>query len=157
MRRARKSQWFAGLITGVVLLASSLALGEFSLRQKQLMKWEDEVLAKAVEKSDEKCSMKLKATIDWKSFQAEVDKKLDGKLSRGFGSYCSMVPDNLWSMCTDADGKTSIQKKIKSYDCKFGGKDKRSISLKGGSLTFWVDWDAANNDNYIKGYLGKKL
>ncbi len=147
------------VITGLVILAGVVnpAAAEFSLREKQFIKQQEGYLADSVKKTNEKCGITLQASIDWASFQEEMNKQLDNKLGKSFYGYCAMVPDNMWSMCSDADAKAAIQKKIKTYVCKFGGKGKRSIALQGSRVTFWVDWEAPNNDAYIKAYLGKKL
>ncbi len=158
--RARTSIVVVSVVTVVstLVLVAGPAGAEYSLREKQFMKQEDGYLAPHVKKANEKCGSSLNASIDWASFQGEVNKRLDGKLHRSPSGYCALVPDNMWSMCRDdADAKAAIQKKVKTYVCKFGGKGKRNISLDGSTLTFWVDWEAPNNDPYIKGYLGKKL
>jgi hypothetical protein len=143
---------------GACMLTTSPAAADYSLREKKLMKWHEEVLAKSVKAANEKCGAKVKATIDWRSWRKEMNRILDGKVKRGIGSYCQLVPDALWSMCNGSkDAKKAIARKIRSYSCKFGGKGKRRIVLRGGTISFWVDWKAANNGYYIKQYLGKKL
>jgi hypothetical protein len=151
----RRLTWLALATTGVFLLATP-ARADYSLREKQYMKGEEKELAKAVKNTNEKCKMKLKAVIDWKSWRKEMNRILDGK-RRSVYSYCQLVPDNMWSMCSDKTAAGAIRKKIKTYVCKFGGKGKRNIKLTGSTLSFWVDWKAPNNDPYIKKYLGKKL
>jgi hypothetical protein len=145
------------VLVGAALAWATIALADFSLRQKKYMKAQDEAFQKDVASANTKCGMKLKANIDWASFAGEVDKQLDGKLNYSFSGYCAEPVNTMFSMCDDADSKSAIAKKIKSYTCKFGGKGKRKIDLKGSGLTFWVDWEAANNGDFCKDFLGKKL
>jgi hypothetical protein len=145
------------IVTGVAVVWAGVALADFSLRQKKFMKGQDDYFQKEVASANTKCGMKLKASIDWNSFKAEVDKSLDGKINTSFYGYCSEPLSSMHGMCDDADSKGAIAKKVKSYTCRFGGKGKRKMDLKGGALTFWIDWDAANNGDFCKDFLGKKL
>lgn len=145
------------LTASALLVLASPARADYSLREKQYMKGEEKELAKAVTNTNTKCTMKLNAVIDWKSWRKEMNRILDGEVRRSVYSYCQLVPDNMWSMCSDKTAADAIRKKIKTFVCKFGGKGKRDIKLTGSTLSFWVDWEAANNDPYIKQYLGKKL
>ena len=144
-------------LTTAAVAWGAVALADFSLRQKKYMKAQDEYFQKDVDSANTKCGIKLKASIDWNSFKGEVDKQLDGKSNYSFSGYCAEPVNTMFSMCDDADSKAAISKKIKSYTCKFGGKGKRKIDLKGSGLVFWVDWEAANNGDFCKDYLGKKL
>lgn len=57
--------------------------------------------------------------------------------------YCSAIFDELGSICRASEsGKKRVLEKIKGVVCKFGGKGKQNIELKGGIITYTVDWDA---------------
>jgi hypothetical protein len=142
-----------------VLVSAGVAFADMTLRQKEFAKKQDESFKKEVDLANEKCGTKIEGKIDWESFKGEIDKSLDGKHERSysFSSYCDAPVGAMFSMCDSEDAKAAIKKRIKSYTCKFGGKDKRKIELKGSSLTMWVDWEAANYDDYAKEYLGKQL
>ncbi len=145
------------IAAGTAVVWAGVAFADFSLRQKKYMKGQDEYFQRDVTSANTKCGIKLKATIDWNSFKDEVDKQLDGKINYSFSGYCAEAVNTLFGMCDDADSKAAIAKKIKVYTCKFGGKGKRKLDLKGNALTYWVDWEAANNGDFCKDYLGKKL
>ena len=158
MRPMRTRTPLTLISTGAVLLLATPSFGEFSLRQKQLMEQENRYFNKEADRAAEQCKMKLAASIDWNSFKGEMDKRLDGKLHKSFNGFCKVVLSYMAYGCrNDKNVRDVIPRKIKAYVCKFGGKGKRNISLKGSTLTFWVDWEAPNNDPYIKTYLGKKL
>jgi hypothetical protein len=144
---------------GAIIVIGGAAIAELSERQKEFAKAQDEYFKREVDSADAKCETKLDAKIDWESFKGEVDRRLDGKEgSHSFYGYCAEPVGTLYSMCGGSErSKAAIKKKIKSYTCKFGGKGKRKAVLKGGALTYWVDWDAANNGDFMKAFLGKKL
>jgi hypothetical protein len=149
----------AVVVGGVILISTGIAFADMTLRQREFAKAQDDYFKKEIDSANEKCETKFNAKIDWLSFKAEIDKALDGKhaSSYSFYGYCSGPLGTMYSMCDSADAKGAIQKRIKSYTCKFGGKGKRKIELKGSNLTMWVDWEASNYDDYVKGYLGKVL
>jgi hypothetical protein len=96
---------------------------------------------------------RIEVSIDWSKF------KLEEIEAKGVSTYCycSSAPDELRRLCADADSKAEVVKKVKKVVCKYGGPGKRSISLKKGTLEWTIDWDAANNDDYIHQYLMKNL
>jgi hypothetical protein len=156
------SSWqsrLAVIAGAAVLVSAGVAFADMSLRQKEFAKKQDEYFKKEADLANEKCGTKIAAKIDWQSFKAEIDKSLDGKheSSYSFSGYCDSPMGTMFSMCDSEDGKAAIKKRIKSYTCKFGGEGKRKIELKGSNLTMWVDWKAANYDDYVKEYLGKTL
>jgi hypothetical protein len=158
MSRSWQSR-LAVIAGAAVLVSAGVAFADMSLRQKEFAKKQDEYFKKETDPTNEKCGTKIAAKIDWQSFKPEIDKQLDGKDGHNYSfyGYCSSPMGVMFSMCEDADAKAAITKRIKSYTCKFGGKGKRKIELKGSSLTMWVDWEASNYDDYIKDYLGKTL
>ena len=153
----KRNHHHLALLIGVVAVVWAGIAAGFSLRQKKFMKQQDEYFKKEVDSANKKCAIALKAAIDWASFKGEMDKALDKKINYSFYGYCSSPVSNLRGMCDDADAKAEVKKKVKSYTCKFGGKGKRKMTLKGGKLTFWVDWEAANADDFAKEFFGKNL
>jgi hypothetical protein len=144
---------FQGL--GLVVIAmsiggASIAFAE-SLAEKKKHKEQVEYLQKELDYTNEKCGTKITASFDWsKSKLEDMDKY------SAYG-YCESALDALESICEDSDGKEAVQKDVKKVVCKFGAKDKRAISLKGGTLEWTMDWEASNNADYIKEYLMKTL
>jgi len=140
-------------------LITTVAWAEFSARQKEFIKEKDKDFAAVVQNTNEKCGIALKASIDWKSFQAEIDKYLDNKLGYHAmdSDYC---PDVLFELrnayCKDDDAKANVKRKVKTFVCKFGGKGKQKLVVRGGTVTYWVDWDVRAS-TYVRTQLGKSL
>lgn len=128
-------------------LAEAQSLGEKKKRKEQ-----EEYLQKEVEYTQQQCGAKFPVSFDWAKFV------LDDMQTYSAYGYCDSVLGALETVCGDADGKEAVQQKVKKVVCKFGGKDKRAINLgKDGTLEWTIDWDAANNEDYIKEYLMKAL
>lgn len=65
---------------------------------------------------------------------------------------CGAVFDELGSICRSGEsGKKRVQEKVKSLVCKFGGKGKEKLELKGGVITLTLDWDSSGE------FIGKQL
>jgi len=158
-----KRSWLPRLAVAagaLVFFSAGVAMADMTLRQREFAKGQDDYFKREIDSANDRCSTKFAAKIDWNSFKGEIDKHLDGKhaSSYSFYGFCAEPLGTMAGMCGDSeDSKSSVKKRIKSYTCKFGGKGKRKIELKGSSLTMWVDWEAANYGDYIKGYLGKVL
>jgi hypothetical protein len=133
-----------------VFLYGSLASAQ-SLEEKKYRREQQESLKKEnIDPMNEKCGTTIEVTIDWAKFNKKEQE--DGNFSTY--SYCSSAPGQVASLCDDADGKPEVQKKIKKIVCTFG---KRAITLKGGTLTYTVEWAASNADDYVKTFLMKNL
>jgi hypothetical protein len=145
------------LAAGLTVLWAGAALAEFSLAEKKIIKKQDESYKSESDSLNKACASTIKAAIDWESFKSELTASADGKLRKSFYGYCAAPLSALRSLCGDADAKQTVQKKVKQVTCKFGGKDKRKIDLKGGTVTYWVDWDSGNDADFCKAFLGKKL
>jgi hypothetical protein len=139
------------------MLAASPAAAKLTLRQKSFAKQQDRYFKRHVDATRKKCGVKIKAVIDWESFKKEIDKQLDKKQNVGFSGFCAQPLGVMWQLCAVSEGKHAIQRRIKSYVCRFGGKGKFRVRLKGSTLMMWVDWKATNIGQKIHKYLGKHL
>jgi hypothetical protein len=119
-----------------------------SLAEKKKHKEQLEYFQKEVDYTNEKCGIKLNASIDWTGSKLE-----DFDTYSAYG-YCEAGLDALEAICADDDGKTAVRDKVKTYICKFG---KREVGFKDGTLTFTAEWEAANNSDYVKDYLMNAL
>lgn len=158
MKRSRKSR-VAVLAGAAVLVCAGVAFAGMSLRQKEYAQSEEKDFNEHLAQANEACGSKITAKIDWESFKGEIDKVLDGhedKKKINFGLCAEPIKQIRW-MCERPEAKGAVQKRIKSYSCKFGGKGKRKIGLKGSHLSLSVDWDIGLYDDYAKEYLGKVL
>lgn len=130
-------------------LASAQSLEEKKYRKEQ----EAYLKSESTDSMNEKCGTKIEVTIDWSKF------KLDEIKSKNVSTYgyCQPSVNTVRSLCDDADAKPEVVKKVKKIVCKYGGPGKRALTLKGGTLEWTIDWDAANNDDYVKEFLMKNL
>jgi hypothetical protein len=135
------------LITAVLpLIASAQSLGF-----KQKMADQDTQLAEELKTINDACGTTVTAAFDWPTF-ANNEADLQTYSASG---YCGDAFDAAASLCADALGKEAVTKGIKSVSCKLGKE--RAVELKDGVLTYTLQWDAANNADYIKEYLLKTL
>jgi hypothetical protein len=137
-------------ILSTFALLPSLARAE-SLEEKKKHNYEQEQIDKSADSTDQRCGTKITGQFDWKGT------KLEDFSTNSPSGYCEAAFNALSLVCDDKDGKEAVQKKVKKVLCKFGGKDKRAIKLNGSTLEFTIDWGAANNDDYVKDFLMKKL
>jgi hypothetical protein len=130
-------------------LASAQSLEEKKYRKEQ----EGYLKEKSSDPMNEKCGTKIDVSIDWSKF------KLDEIKSKNVSTYgyCETAANVIWHLCDDADAKPEVVKKVKKIVCKYGGPGKRGMTLKGGTLEWIIDWDAANADDYVKEFLMKNL
>ena len=147
------------LVVGLCLSTVAGTAWALSMKEEAFIEQQDKYFKDNVDYYNKQCGGKLKATIDWKkSFLPEVKKKLAGKINYSFYGYCSHALNSLAYMCRDnPKAKARIQKKVKSYHCKFGGKGKRKMSIKGGKVTAAIDWEASNNSKFWKDYIENNL
>jgi hypothetical protein len=93
----------------------------------------------------------MTGAFDW------AGSKMEDLATYSPSGYCESAYTAPVQVCGDKDGKEAVQQKVKKVLCKFGGKGKRVLKLNGGTLEFTIDWDAANNDDYVKAFLMKNL
>ena len=66
------------------------------------------------------------------------------------------VFSELDTICRSSESaKKRVQDKVKSLVCKFGGKGQGKLELKGGVITFILDWDLQSE--FIPTQLKKQL
>lgn len=134
-----------------VFLYGSIASAQ-SLEEKKYRREQQDYLKKEnIDPMNEKCGTTIEVSIDWAKFNKKEQE--DGNFST-YG-YCGSAPNQVYYLCEDADGKPEVQKKIKKIVCTFGAK--RAIALKGGTLTYTIEWAASNNDDFVKAFLMKNL
>ncbi len=153
-----KSIFFPLLVGGLLAASFTTSAKGLSLGQRKFAKSQNQYFARSsVKPFKKKCGFEVEASIDWDSFQEQVQLKLDGKLNHSFYGFCGAALDAMFSMCGDEDSKNAIKNRIQVYTCKYGGKGKRKIELRGNTLTMWVDWKAPNYGPFVKKYLESQL
>lgn len=139
--------WFAIAIGGIAITAAA----QESLGEKKIWREQEQYLAGEGTDMKTVCGKDIPASFDKPSYKGQ----LEGSYS--VYGYCGELFSALRTICADADGKAAVQEKISKLECAFGGKDKRALSLKGGTLKMIIDWDASNYGDFINAWLLKNL
>lgn len=77
------------------------------------------------------------------------------KLSAAITAKPRSPINGLAAICGDVDGKEAVQKQVKKVTCRYGKK--RQLTIKKGVLEFTIDWQASNNDVFVREMLNKSL
>ncbi len=140
------------VLLAMVLSASVLpAVAEESLGEKKIWREQEKYLADEGTDMKAKCGKDIPASFDKPTYKDQIE--------AGYSvyGYCAELYSALRAMCGDPDGKEAVQKKINKLECAFGGKDKRALSLKDGTLKMIIDWDASNYFDFINAWMLKNL
>jgi hypothetical protein len=144
---------FAFAVWLVMAIGSSVApaLAQESLGEKKIWREQEQYLAGEGTDMKDRCGKDIPASFDKPSYK--------GQLEGGYSvyGYCSELYSALRTICADPDGKAAVNEKIKKLECAFGGKDKRALSLKDGTLKMIIDWEASNYGDFINAWLLKNL
>jgi hypothetical protein len=160
-RRIVKSHIGAAVL--LVVMGSAGADAQ-SLNDRLYRAEDEEVLAtgKYVQWANAQCETQLAAKIDWTAVPPEFAGKTlpprpGGELpSRGRPSgYCFNVFAALESICKTEAGKTAVKQKVRNIVCGFGPE--RTIELKDGVLTFKMNVNTYNNEDFVREYLLNNL
>lgn len=102
------------------------------------------------------CKMNIPTPIDWRSFRSQIRLVFARKLHRAPYSYCQKTFDTLRYYCRKGYS-ARIRRKVKRYVCKFGGRGRSRVTLRRGTLTFYVDWYKGNIGKYLTRRIGDLL
>jgi len=143
-----KTQEICALLV-VASIALAGAAGAQSLKARQFQAQQDEYLARSVADASKRCDAPIAAKIEWSTITQD---ELGSASPSGF---CGEALDAIGSLCGETLAKAAVQKSVKTLICTKGGP--RAISLKDGTLTYTMDYDAANNGDFIKDFLKEHL
>ena len=157
---------------GALTIGQSGSALAFTVGQKKFIKQYDKYLQQEVATFERICGYKLDASIDWKSFQQEIQEHLDAasgnaKALRKF-TYCNDPVKQLYLLCRqDKDYKAAVRAKVKKYVCRYGGDastaksayKKRRLTLSGGVLTMFFSWLAGDHTfpKFLRNFLHNQL
>ena len=141
----------------VAVLFPIASVSAFSAGEQRLIDRETKYFNRTVKSTNRYCGSSLKATIDWKSFQGELKRRVAGEMRYSFKGYCEYVLNTLYRYCGSNLGKQSVRAGFKSFTCKFGGVGKRKLQIQSGQATLWVDWKASNYTDFVEKHLGRAL
>jgi hypothetical protein len=120
-----------------------------SAKEKQIQPEEEAALAKNVERTNKICGSGFTVKFDWTGVPADALKEFSAV------GYCDAALEGIRRVCDDALGKDTVKQKIKSVTCGFGGE--RSISLKDGSLAYTINFNSANDADFVYAYIQSNL
>ena len=135
----------------VVALSIAPASAQESLGEKKIWREQEQYLAGEGTDMKDRCGKDIPGAFDKASYKGQ----LEGNHS--VYGYCAELYSALRSICADPDGKAAVQQKVNKIECGYGGKDKRALSLSGGTLKMMIDWDASNYGDFINAWLLKNL
>jgi len=118
-------------------------------REKQIQPEQEAALAKNAEHTNKKCGSGFIVKFDWTGLPAGALKEFSA------AGYCDAALEGIRRVCEEALGKDTVKQKIKSMTCGFGGE--RSISLKDGSLAYTINFNSANDADFVYAYLQNNL
>ncbi|MGE5200914.1 MAG: hypothetical protein ACM3O6_02505 [Acidobacteriota bacterium] len=136
-------------LAAIAAMAAAASAGAQSLKARQFQAQQDEYLAHSVDDTSKRCEATIAAKIDWPAI------KQDEPGSSSPSGFCGEALNAIGSLCGQAMAKEAVQKGVKTLVCTMGGP--RAISLKDGALTYTMDYDAANNEDFIKDFLKEHL
>jgi hypothetical protein len=159
-----KSHIGAVAAAALVVVVGAAVADEQSLRDKQYRAQEEVLLAtgRYVRGANEQCGTQLATEIDWTAVPPEFagrdlpPQPLGSRLVKSSPSgYCFNVFGALHDVCETNAGKTAVKQKVRNIVCGFGPE--RRIELKDGVLTFKMNVDTVNNQDFVREYLQNNL
>lgn len=137
------------------LVGDTLRDGDFSVRQAAFIKAEEAQIQRLYSaEADDKCGTKIAWSVDWKSFEGEINKRLSKEDKTLLYASCGVPLNRLASIC-GGDRKNKVKAKIKSYSCVYGGPKKQKMALKKGKLQYNVDFTAEDSYGAFDKFLVK--
>jgi hypothetical protein len=118
-------------------------------KEKRIQPEQEAALAKNVERTNKICGSGISVKLDWTAVPAGALKEFSA------AGYCDAALEGIRRVCDDALGKDAVKQKIRSMICSFGGE--RSISLKEGSLAYTINFNSANDADFVYAYLQSNL
>jgi hypothetical protein len=118
-------------------------------KEKQIQPEQETALAKHVEQTNKICGSGFTGKFDWTGVPAGALKEFSAS------GYCDAALEGIRRVCEDALGKSAVKQKINRVTCGFGGE--RSISLKDGSLAYTINFNSANDADFVYAYLQNNL
>lgn len=93
----------------------------------------------------EACGTDVDVSVDWRSFSP---KKIG---NHSVSSYCGAPLEALTSLCKGGEAAQKyIRSHVKKYTCSYGGEGKRALKTKRGQVYYSVDFEAGNDDAFVR-------
>ena len=107
-------------------------------------------LNKDVKLTNKSCQSSLTATFDWSAVPSA-----DELAKYSPEGYCNAALEGIQRVCSDQLGKDAVQKQIKKVTCGFATS--RQVELKDGTLDYKINFNSANDADYVFEYLQNQL
>jgi hypothetical protein len=134
---------------GVLVALGVVGASAQSLKVRQRMKDQETALIEYVDHTNKVCDSKISITFNWTGApEADLDKYSPS-------GYCDGALGGVRRVCDDPVGKDAVKQKIKSFTCGFGAE--RSISLKDGAVDYKINFNSANDSDFVFEYLQNNL
>jgi len=140
---------FPLLLTSIWIALLPLSVSAQSLKEKRAQQDINQDLQEAAKNANDACGSSITAEYDYSGVKPEDYDKYS------VAGYCSEVLSAIAGVCSDDMGKDAVKQKITKVVCKVGPQ--RTIELAGGTVSYTIQWDTANNSDYISEYLMKSL
>jgi hypothetical protein len=132
-------------ILGIVFVANS-ATAE-SLAEKERWAREDHYVQPSLDAMNDACGIAKDKAITH-SFNKKSFDKNPPPTSYSPNGHCGGLLDDIAYLCRNMEAaKQPIQENIKRITCTAGAKGKYSLTLKGGTLNYVLDWDQINTSD----------
>jgi hypothetical protein len=117
---------------------------------QQRMASETADLIKDANQTNKTCQSSLTATFDWSAAPAA-----DELTQYSPEGYCNAALEGIQRVCSDELGKKAIRKQVKKVTCGFASA--RQIELKNGTLDYKINFNSANDADFVFEYLQNQL
>lgn len=140
------------------LTLAPIAVRAESLEEEERWKSEGSYMDRSVETMTGVCGVKIPYEWDKKSMLDPKAEEQRTAQSASINGRSSAMYDEIESICRSGQsGKDRVAKTIKKIVFRWGGKGKMAFALKGGTLTYTLDYEASNVADAMKVFLKKNL
>jgi hypothetical protein len=133
------------IFLSLVLTTTALAVGDkYKLAH-------DQKLQKYLLSVNDQLGTKIRASIDWKTFEGTECKDED------VAGMCRDALSVLKNLGKHQHARKYIQKNVEELVCKSGGGKKRRIEVKNKRIRYFLELNSVSNQSFIRGELFEKL
>jgi hypothetical protein len=140
-------------VVGAAIIAAmcSTVVYAQSLKDKMYFEEQETYLAEEVTYLNKKCETKITVKFDWSK-----PPKPEERTTYSAHGYCNSALDGVRRVCESSQaGKGAVKDKIKSVTCAFGPR--REIALKKGAIDYKINYNSANDVDFVFEYLQNNL
>ena len=143
-----KGAYAVGLTAIFIVLGLETADAQSTTLQN-IKQRNEAALIKDIEYTNKVCESNLTVKFNWTAVQEAALKHYSAE------GYCGAALEGIRRVCVDKAGKDAVRQQIKSVTCGFGPE--RAISLKNGSVDYKINFNSANDGDFVSEYLQNQL